>query len=554
MKFGLYARKSSEDSGKQIQSIEDQIQTLTTKAHNEGLDITKIYTESRSAKTPGRRQEFNQMIEDLRNGKIDGIICWKLDRLSRNQQEGGLVMQLLHDKVIKKIFTHEKTFYPSDNSLLMTIELGMATEYSRALSENTKRGQKFKASKGCYPSVAPIGYINCTDKLKGQKDIQPDPERFHLLRKCWDLVLEGHSVPEVLRQTKLLGLKVSGTRSKPEKYLSLNGMYKIFRNIFYTGKFYWSDQLHEGSHTPMVTTEEFDQVQILISKRAHPKAYKHQLPYTGLIKCGSCGASITAANKHKTRKDGSINNRVYYRCTRRKSGIDCKQTSIRKEDLESQLIEILDQISIPESFVKWAIQWLKDNNEIDTTKEQSVLNQQKANLDKIDIQLKRLLDLRLEGLIDDSTFRAKNEALVSEKRQIGLDINSAINGQEYRIEKTIELFEFCKNLKTRFSSLSYSSKKQILDTMVSHWTLLDGKLSVELDPAYKEISKTKKENWLNDPRFPTLPTRIESGLEPEIIQLIQNGGGDEELPLVSKNYSEQSTTSVFYGFKMLPFL
>jgi len=66
---------------------------------------------------------------------------------SRNQQEGGLIMQMLHDGVIEKILTYDRTYFPNENTMLMTFELGMATEYSRALAENTKRGQKFKTKK-----------------------------------------------------------------------------------------------------------------------------------------------------------------------------------------------------------------------------------------------------------------------------------------------------------------------------------------------------------------------------------------------------------------------
>ena len=191
-------------------------------------------------------------------------------------------------------------------------------------------------------------------------------------------------------------------------------------------------------------------------------------------------------------------------------------------------------------------------------KEKSVLNQQKLNLDKIDNQLKRLLDLRLDSLIDDSTFKSKNEALMAEKRSILAEINLGVDSQDHRIEKTIELFELCKDLKNRFFNLSYSSRKQILDTTVSHWTLLDGKLDLELDSAYLAIAELKQQKWIQDSRFPTLPTSIKPNQEAEFnteeLDLIVNGGGDEELPLVSKNYSKQSTTSVFYGSKMLPFL
>ncbi len=537
MKFGLYARRSSEDAGKQIQSIEDQIATFQEKAYRDGFVINKIYTESRSAKVPGRREQFNQMLEDLKAGEIDGIVCWKLDRLSRNQQEGGLVMQMLQDGVIKKIITYDKTYFPNDNGLLMTIELGMATEYSRALAENTKRGQKFKTKKGWYPSVAPLGYINTTDRVKGEKEIHPDPERFNLVRKCWDLVLEGMTVPEVLRESKRLGLKVPATRSKPEKHLSLNGMYNLLKNPFYYGHFRWSGEIYEGNHEPLISKKEFDKAQDFVSGRSRPKSRKYSFPYTNMIKCGCCGASITAAPKDKTRADGTVNYRIYYRCTRRKVNIECKQKSIRKELLEEQITEVLEGVTMPESFVQWAIQWLKDNNDESMTKEQSVLNEQKISLDKLNDQLHRLLDMQLNGLIDIDTFKIKNETLMEEKRQISKQIKLGINSQAYRVDKTIEVFELCKNINGRFANLSYPARKQILDTLGSHWTLLDGKLSLELDPAYKAVAKLSKEDWIDDSRFPTLPTCIEPEFDAETVALIKNGGGGEELPPSSKNRS-----------------
>lgn len=537
MKFGLYARKSSEDAGKQVQSIEDQVATFRDKASREGFAITKIYTESRSAKIPGRREQFNQMLEDLRGGIIDGVVTWKLDRLSRNQQEGGLIMQMLQDEVIKKIITYDKTYFPSDNGLLMTIELGMATEYSRALAENTKRGQRFKVKKGWYPSVAPLGYINTIDRIKGEKEIHPDPDRFSLVRRCWDLILDGMTVPEVWRESKKLGLKVPASRSKSEKYLSLHGIYNLLRNSFYYGHFQWDGELYRGNHQPMITKEEFDRTQDLIRGRSRPKMRKYNFPYTGMISCGHCLAAITAAPKDKVRKNGSVNHRIYYRCTRRKVGIECNQKAIRKEELEKQIIEILDSVSIPESFIKWAIQWLKDNNEESITKEKAVLNQQKKSLEKIDDQLQRLLDMHLDELIDSDTFKTKNGVLLAEKRQISKHIELGIDSQGYRIDKTIEVFEFCKNVRNMFDDGSYELRKRILDTLGSHWTLLDGKLNVELDPAYEAIAKLAKESWINDSRFPTLPTRIEPEFDAETCALIINGGGGEVLPPSSKNTS-----------------
>ena len=124
LKYALYVRKSSEDTSKQIQSIDNQIQVLKDKAKKDGLKIVKVYQESKSAKTPNKREQFKQMLEDISSGKIDGIICWKLDRLSRNPIDGGQIQYLLQSKTIKEIVTYERTYYPNDSSIMMTIELG----------------------------------------------------------------------------------------------------------------------------------------------------------------------------------------------------------------------------------------------------------------------------------------------------------------------------------------------------------------------------------------------------------------------------------------------
>ena len=79
----------------------------------------------------------------------------------------------------------KKTYYPFDNSIMMSVELGMATEYSQALSKNVKRGHDFKIKKGSYPNKAPLGYINTVDRLKGEKEVIPDPERYDLVHKLW---------------------------------------------------------------------------------------------------------------------------------------------------------------------------------------------------------------------------------------------------------------------------------------------------------------------------------------------------------------------------------
>jgi DNA invertase Pin-like site-specific DNA recombinase len=158
-KYFLYARKSTDVEDKQVLSIEAQLTELRALAKREGLEIVVEFTESRTAKVPGR-PIFNDMMNRIQRGEAQGIICWKLDRLARNPVDDGLVRWLLQQAVIQRIATPEKSYFPPDNVLLMSVEFGMANQYVRDLAVNTARGLRQKARNGHYPSVAPLGYTH----------------------------------------------------------------------------------------------------------------------------------------------------------------------------------------------------------------------------------------------------------------------------------------------------------------------------------------------------------------------------------------------------------
>ncbi len=155
-KYFIYCRKSSEDSGRQILSIDSQLGVMKEIALKENLEIVHIFTESKSAKAPGREQ-FNEMTERIENGEASGILCWKLDRLARNPVDEGKIKWLLQKGVISIIKTPERAYNPSDNVLIASVEFGMANQYLRDLSTNVKRGLKTKLGSGLVSELRALG-------------------------------------------------------------------------------------------------------------------------------------------------------------------------------------------------------------------------------------------------------------------------------------------------------------------------------------------------------------------------------------------------------------
>jgi DNA invertase Pin-like site-specific DNA recombinase len=127
MRYFLYARKSTDVEDKQVLSIEAQLSELRALAKRDGLEIAEEFVEKRSAKMPGR-PVFEEMLKRIERGEAQGIICWKIDRLSRNPVDSGRISWLLQQGTIRKIITHDKAYFPHDNVLLMSVEFGMANQ------------------------------------------------------------------------------------------------------------------------------------------------------------------------------------------------------------------------------------------------------------------------------------------------------------------------------------------------------------------------------------------------------------------------------------------
>ena len=127
MKYILYARKSSEDEGRQLLSLDSQLSNMQKLAKDLNLDIVETFTESKSAQAPDKRPDFAKMIRMLEKGEANGILCWKIDRLSRNPVDSGKIHWLLQQGIIKVIQTSEQRYLPEDDAILLMLSVVLQT-------------------------------------------------------------------------------------------------------------------------------------------------------------------------------------------------------------------------------------------------------------------------------------------------------------------------------------------------------------------------------------------------------------------------------------------
>ena len=532
----IYARKSTEAEDRQIASIDSQIKELTALAKRDGFSIVDILSESQSAKAPGR-PVFNKLLQCLHKGQANGILCWKLDRLARNPVDGGNISWMLQEGLIQRIQTHERSYAPADNVLMMSVEFGMANQYIRDLSQNVKRGLQAKVQQGWFPGVAKPGYKNDPVSVQGEKTTPIDPERFPLIKKAFQLLLTGaYTTNQVLhRLNNQWGYLTPQKRKLGGKPLARSTFYGLLSDPFYYGMFEWpkgSGKLYPGKHNPMLTEDEFWQIQKILGKNGRCRGSTRAFAYTGLMACGECQAAITAEAKEQTIcsvckfKFSSINRRAcprcataigqmahpthlryeYYHCTKRKNRA-CSQGSITAGNIEAQIIAILDTINIAENLKNWALENLKLQAKQNTADRLPIVESLgKAHAD-CQQRLNNLLKLKISPqntngeLLSDMEFAEQQSALKHEMREIRQNIDRAGNDTGQWLTNCAKTFQFACYAKPHFKKGTDQDKRAILSALGSNLTLYGQKLNISLHPHFQFMQKVKKQFQPQNSRF-----------------------------------------------------
>ena len=489
LRYFLYARKSSESEDRQVQSIEDQVSRLKELAADQSLEIKEVLIEAKTAKKPNCRPVFTEMLKRIEKGDAQGILCWQINRLSRNPIESGELSWMLQQGALKCIQTIDRQYLPDDNVLLFNIETGQANQFIIDLRKNSMRGMVGKADRGWLPSRAPLGYLN--EKL--ENIIIEDTERFNTVRKMWDLLLTGNYTPTKIARiaNEEWGFRVPKRKHGGGGELALSVLYKMFSNIFYTGTFEWSEKLYAGKHMPMITPEEFDRAQIILGKKGKPRAKTHDFAYTGMIRCEECGSMYTATEKTKlVKKTGELTTYVYYHCTRKKKGTDCTQRNpLTLEEIEEQIELEIERHTILPQFQQWALEILNKQNDKEIEDRTKIYEMQHKSLAETQKELDTLTRMRYRELIDDETFIKERDDLKEKIAKLKTNLRETESRAEIWIELTEKTFNFATYARRAFLVGGLDQKREILAALGQNFLIKDKKLSIQSNDWFVPIEK-----------------------------------------------------------------
>lgn len=492
----IYARYSSDNQREE--SIDAQIRAIREYADKNGYQIVKIYTDEAKSATTDNRPGFLQMIRDSSLGIFQAVIVHKLDRFSRDRYDSAFYKKTLKKNGVKLISVLENLDDSPESIILESVLEGMAEYYSKNLAREVMKGLKENALSAKHNGgIPPLGY----DVDKNLNYIINENEA-ESIRYIFNLYLSGYGYRLIAQK-----LNNKGQRTKLGRLFTKNSIRDILLNEKYTGTYVYNKRLSkknnhkykdpdkiikiENAIPAIVSKEDFQKVQIKINKnRREPRMEKkNYYLLTGKLECGECGSSYVGGGYTY---NGSRTMKHYmYTCVGRKKNGSCNNKPVRKDYIESYVIEKL-----------------KEKIFNDKAIEQIAIN----------------LESKVKSLVSES--EQKKKYLMEQEKQTQSKIDKAFDmyfgnliSKEQSAEKINELDEQLKDIKNRIEFIeqydySWVDKEKIITYLkVSKSNIESGKPSLQRKVIEVFVDKIK-----------IYPDRIDSRFKIEVPDSDKVGG------------------------------
>ena len=432
IKCGLYARVSTDQQAEiknssldtQIDLLQRYVELKDSTLPEEEWKAMAIYREEGKSGKNLDRPEYKRMIRDIEEGKINAVLCTKIDRVSRSFIDFYQFHEFLKEREGTFISLRENwDTSTAEGRCFLKIFLIVAELERERTSERTKEKMQWRAEKGLCNGGQILGYDNDPDN-KGV----PKPNAAE--RELVLLIFRTYVKEQSFRATARI-INEKGHRTK--SYVSRRGNVHVGRkfnktrishmlkNEFYIGKITHKGKVHEGQHEPIIPMELWNQVQAIIeTKRVtgsrSRKQNLHAFLLQGLVKCGWCKSYMTPSYAQNQQKKHYF----YYHCTCKihRGNEECKMKPVPAQALEQVVADRLiglsdDQKRVQELIAEATISQSERIKTLVQTQENY-----RRNLKDIDKRLDALVESIAGRKVGIKTINQKIIDLEEQKNQI----------------------------------------------------------------------------------------------------------------------------------------
>lgn len=459
----IYTRVSSDEQRQKGYSLDFQYKELIEYCKKQGFKVVAHFTESHTAKKPGR-PEFNNMLNYAHKHKISNLIFLKNDRASRNPVDSaalsfmaehqGFFIHLVQDNLVLCKMSRPQDF------LIFEINNGFSNLYSRNLSVEVSSKMREKAEQGYYPSHAMVGYT--TEKIAKRSYLVIDEEKAPYIKEIFELYSTGrYSYLSLAAEMRKRGFMISKAVKCGKSHIE-----NILNNPVYMGDFIWNGKrYYNAKHEPIISRELYYYCQRIIKeKTTTSRSSKLKFLFSNIIKCKHCGCSLVGELKKKKY--------IYYHCTGNRGG-NCKRKYLKEEIAEKKFIEILERLKVSDEGYKLITTFVKDKISQENAYNKEQLEKTQNKINKLKERLNKLFDFWVDEKINDELYKQKSADLQAEIDALNSRLNSYSQNDIKVINFSKKILELFKAAPELYLTGSLQTKQDLIKLLCSNF-LWDG--------------------------------------------------------------------------------
>ena len=406
MKAAIYTRVSTDVQAEvELNSCETQeSKIMSFIASQNNIEVYQVYSDQGYTGANTDRPALKNMLVDIQQGKIDIVISYKIDRLTRSPKDFYQLIEIFekYDVSFLSITERFDTSTPSGR-LLRNIMLTFAQFERELISERIRDKMLERARKGLWTSGRPpFGY------KRDERKLVIEPREADIVRTIYESFVSRPSlygIYNMLKEKKLF--------NRFDLPLSKTAIDVILKNSLYHGMIRHKGKIYQGIHESIITKELFDEVQNIRKDRIRPKrmtTYNFSL-FPSLIQCKECGSFMCAVFTNKI-KAGRRTRYFYYRCSiiDKRDRSFCGIRQVSADRLDKFITDNLDKIRKNKQYLDSLIYVLNHNGN--------------DSLDGLEpagscspIEVEKVQEI-LKNIVDASKLKGKTEKRLVIKRHI----------------------------------------------------------------------------------------------------------------------------------------
>lgn len=412
MRVALYPRVSGHEQEDNY-SIPEQIDRMKKYCEARDWHVYKIYTDSGFSGSNMKRPGLQNLIKDAEENKIDMVLVYKLDRLSRSQKDTLFLIEDVFDKhgvFFSSMTENFDTSTPFGKAILGILAVFAQLEREQ-IKERTMVGKDSRAKAGLWhgSGYIPTGY----DYIDGKLVIN-EFEAMQI-REAADLFLKRVPVRSIANMFNEKGYTRKGG-IWDNKTLNI-----VLSNPVNIGMIKHRDKVFKGQHEAILSVETHEKIMEIIEERktqfAKTSKGRQKSLLGGLLFCKHCGGRYG----RQTNGLGS----TYYSCYSRNKSVkrmikdpNCKNKNYRAPELDTLILSEISKLAIDPDYY----------NELQENKPEaadaSKIHAIESEIKKIDSQISNLMDLYSIGSIDMDAISSKTNALNANKESLKKELSS----------------------------------------------------------------------------------------------------------------------------------